>query len=176
MQNCARPWSIRRQRPRCSASSAARRRTCSRCSMPSSRAPRGFVGSMTCCCDSLRATSMIPRAHFGSVPILRVEISIDAPQFRWMREHGTLHVPDVRAQDDFPTLGAGAEFRTYLCVPLRQQGEFVGGSVRTSHRGASLHAGADQAARNLRRPGGDRHRERAAVPRTQGVVGAADCH
>ncbi len=40
-------WSIRRRRPRCSASSAARRRTCSRCSTPSSRAPRGFVGSMT---------------------------------------------------------------------------------------------------------------------------------
>ena len=29
---------------------------------------------------------------------VRVEISIDEPQFRWMREHGTLHVPDVRAQ------------------------------------------------------------------------------
>ena len=35
---------------------------------------------------------------------------------------------------------------------------------RASHRGAPLHPGADQAARNLRRPGGDRHRERAAVP------------
>ena len=31
---------------------------------------------------------------------------------------------------------------------------------------ASVHRDADQAARNLRRPGGDRHRERAAVPRT----------
>ncbi len=71
--------------------------------------------------------NMLRRAHFGPVPILRVEISIDAPQFRWIREHGTLHVPDVRAQDDFPTLGAGAEFRTYLCVPLRQQGELIGG-------------------------------------------------
>ena len=70
---------------------------------------------------------MVPRAHFGPVPILRVEISIDAPQFRWIREHGALHVPDVRAQNDFPTLGSGAEFRTYLCVPLRQQGEFIGG-------------------------------------------------
>ena len=46
-QNCARHWSIRRQRRRCSASSAARRRMCSRCSTPSSRAPRGFVESMT---------------------------------------------------------------------------------------------------------------------------------
>ena len=55
-RNCARRWSIRRRRPRCSASSAARRRTCSRCSMPSSRARRGFVGSMTWCCDSARGT------------------------------------------------------------------------------------------------------------------------
>ena len=67
-RNCARPWSIRRQRPRCSASSAARRRTCSRCSTPLSRAPHGFVGSMTWCCDSARMNAMVPRAHFGSMP------------------------------------------------------------------------------------------------------------
>ena len=48
---------------------------------------------------------MVSRAHFGPVPIGRVEISIDEPQFRWMREHGTLHVPDVREQNDFPMLG-----------------------------------------------------------------------
>ena len=48
--------------------------------------------------------AMVPRAHFGPIPISRrVEISIDEPQFRWMREHGTLHVPDVRAQNDFPS-------------------------------------------------------------------------
>ena len=41
-------------------------------------------------------------------PIARVEISIDEPQFRWMREHGTLHIPDVRAQNDFPMLGSPA--------------------------------------------------------------------
>ena len=56
-QNCARRWSIRRRQPRCSASSAARRRTCSRCSTPSSRAPRGFVGLMMWCCDSAKGTS-----------------------------------------------------------------------------------------------------------------------
>ena len=70
-QNCARRWSIRRQRPRCSASSAARRRTCSRCSTPSSRARRGFVGSMTWCCDSAMGNAMVPRAHFGPIPIGR---------------------------------------------------------------------------------------------------------
>ena len=104
----------------------------------------------------------------------RVEISIDEPQFRWMREHGTLHIPDVRAQNDFPMLGSVGGWRTFLAVPLRQQGELIGDTERASHRGAPLHPGADQAARNLRRSGGDRHRERAAVPRTQGVVGAAN--
>ena len=45
--------------------------------------------------------AMVSRAHFGPLPISRVEISIDEPQFRWMREHGTLHIPDARAQYDF---------------------------------------------------------------------------
>ena len=70
--------------------------------------------------------AMVPRAHFGPIPIGRVEISIDEPQFRWMREHGTLHIPDVRAQNDFPTLGSVGGLRTFLAVPLRQQGELIG--------------------------------------------------
>ena len=166
MRNCGRRWSIRRQRPRCSASSAARRRTCSRSSTPSSRAPPGFVGSMTWCCDSARETLWFRGLILVPYPSGRVEISIDEPQFRWMREHGTLHVPDVRAQNDFPTLGSGGWLRTFLSVPLRQQGELIGTTDRTSHRGAPLHPGADQATRNLRRSGRDRHRERPAVPRT----------
>src|SRR5262245_5645182 len=68
----------------------------------------------------------IPRAHFGCVPIGRVEISIDEPQVSWIREHGTLHIADVLAQNDFPTLGVLAGFRTFLVVPLRQQGKHVG--------------------------------------------------
>ena len=107
--------------------------------------------------------SLVPRAHFGSMPIARAEISIDEPQFRWIREHGTLHVPDVRAQNEFPTLGSIGDSRTFLVVPLRQKGELIGTTDRASHRGAPLHPGADQAARNLRRPGRDRHRERAAL-------------
>ncbi|HEU4340667.1 MAG TPA: GAF domain-containing protein, partial [Candidatus Binatia bacterium] len=69
--------------------------------------------------------TMVPRAHFGSIPLGPV-ISIDEPQVRWVREHGTLHVPDVRAQNDFPTLGAGSGSRTILLVPLRQQGDHIG--------------------------------------------------
>src|SRR6185295_9307888 len=69
---------------------------------------------------------MIPRAHFGSIPIGRVEISVDEPQVRWMREHGTLHVPDAQAQNEFPTMGSVNNVRTYLIVPLRQQGDLIG--------------------------------------------------
>jgi signal transduction histidine kinase len=70
--------------------------------------------------------SMVSRAHFGPIPISRVAISIDEPQIRWIREHGTLHIPDARAQNDFPTLGVVGGFRTLLVVPLRQQGKLVG--------------------------------------------------
>jgi GAF domain-containing protein len=68
----------------------------------------------------------LPRAHFGPIPIGVVEISIDEPRQRWVREHGTLHIPDVRAQNEFPTFGRGATFHTQLMVPLRQQGEVIG--------------------------------------------------
>ena len=72
--------------------------------------------------------SFVSRAHFGSIPIPvnRAEIGIDELHIRWMREHGTLHVPDVRAQNDFPTLGSAGGWRTVLNAPLRQRGELVG--------------------------------------------------
>jgi GAF domain-containing protein len=71
---------------------------------------------------------MVSRAHFGSIPIARAEVSIDVPSARWMREHGALHIPDVRAQNDFPiVVSAGrGSVRTFLLVPLRQQGELIG--------------------------------------------------
>jgi len=74
--------------------------------------------------------TMVARAHFGPIPIPvdRVEISSDEQRFRWMRERGTLHIPDARAaQNDFPTLGVHGGFRTFLGVPLSQHGELIGG-------------------------------------------------
>src|SRR5262245_44697713 len=73
---------------------------------------------------------MVARAHFGPRPSRRAEISIDDAEFRWLREHGTLHVPDVRAaQDDFPTLGSASQFRAFLGAPLRQHGKFIGALI-----------------------------------------------
>ena len=72
--------------------------------------------------------TMVVRAHFGPIPlpIGREEIGIEEPRYRWMREQGTLYIPDVRAQTDFPMLGSGSGFRTFLGAPLRQHGKFIG--------------------------------------------------
>ena len=43
-----------------------------------------------------------------------------------MREHGTPHIPDPREQNDFPMMGTRGAWHTFLAVPLRQQGEFIG--------------------------------------------------
>ena len=111
---------------------------------------------------------LVARAHFGplSVPLSRVEVGIDEPQFRWMCEHGTLHVPDTRAQNEFSEIGSVGSYRTFLGVPLRQQGELVGILIARRALGASVYPGADQVSRNLRRPSRHRYWERPAVPRT----------
>jgi GAF domain-containing protein len=69
----------------------------------------------------------VARAHFGSIPVPvdREEISIDRPHIRWIREHGTLHIPDVVEKNDFQILGISGA-RTFLIVPLLQQDEMIG--------------------------------------------------
>ena len=44
-------------------------------------------------------------------------------------EHGTLHIPDIRAQNDFPAVGSGSGSRSFLFVPLRQQRDLIGALV-----------------------------------------------
>src|SRR5262249_25506196 len=73
----------------------------------------------------VEGNAMVPRAHFGSIPVVGV-ISLDEPHYRWMREHGPLHIPDVRAQNEFPKLRSYIYVRTFLSARLRQQGELVG--------------------------------------------------
>src|SRR4030095_13857062 len=68
---------------------------------------------------------MVPPAQFGLIPIPRVKVSTDDLRFRWMREHGALHLPDYRAQTDFPMGDSVLGFHTYLGAPLRQHGELI---------------------------------------------------
>ena len=74
---------------------------------------------------------MSVRAHVGpvAIPLSREGISLEEPRFRWIREHGTLHIADILAQDDFPNLGFRSGSRTFLIVPLHQKGEFIGALI-----------------------------------------------
>src|SRR6266511_4304000 len=127
-RNCAKPWSIRPQPPRCCIISRS----------PTDVQPvlDAIVESAARVCGMeyltlrLREGSVtVPRAHFGSMPTARGEVSIDELHIRWASEHGTLHVPDVLAQTDFPSLGSRSDTRTFLAVPLRQKGQFIGGLI-----------------------------------------------
>ena len=51
---------------------------------------------------------------------------MDDLQYRWMREHGTLHIPDASKWTDFHVINISG-WRSFLAVPLRQQGELIGG-------------------------------------------------
>ena len=77
--------------------------------------------------------AMIPRAHFGPIPIGRVEISIDEPHFAGCASMARCTFPTSAAQNDFPWLGSTCIWRTFLSVPLCQQGELIGmlGARRT---------------------------------------------
>ena len=78
-------------------------------------------------------SNSVLRAHFGPVPNPRAAISIDEPRFHWLREQGTLHIPDIRAQNEFPEIGSAGRTasgsRTFLLVPLRQQRNLIGALV-----------------------------------------------
>ena len=68
---------------------------------------------------------MVPRAHFGPIPIARVEISTDEPQFRWYASMAPFTFPTSarRTISRWWVLRRPAHF---LAVPLRQQGELIG--------------------------------------------------
>ena len=46
-----------------------------------------------------------------------------------MREHGTLHIPDVARAERFPNVGFRQRLAHCLGVPLRQQGELIGALI-----------------------------------------------
>ena len=79
---------------------------------------------------------MISRAHFGPDPhILAVSKSVSMSHgFRWMREHGTLHIPDAASRILSQRWVPSATGAPGLAAPLRQQGEFIGALSRAGRK------------------------------------------
>ena len=92
--------------------------------------------------------AMLLRAHFGSVPypLASSSISIDEPGFAGCASMAPSTFPTLRGAERFSNVGFRRR-RTHL---LGRSPSSAGGThwntERTSHRGTSLHAGADQAA------------------------------
>ena len=96
------------------------------------------------------------RAHFGIVPLGRSQMGIDEPRYRWMREQARSTFPMSARKTISHRWVPSATFAPSYRSPS-SAGETHWSTVRASHRCASLHSGADQAARNLCRSGGNRH-------------------
>ena len=73
--------------------------------------------------------SMVPRAHFGPIPIARVEISIDEPGFAGYASTARSTFPTSARRTISQRWVPPAALRTFLVVPLRQQGELIGALV-----------------------------------------------
>ena len=100
---------------------------------------------------------MVPRAHFGPLPMAAARsVSMSHSSVGYASMARFTFLTSARRMISRWSVPAD-DSRTFLSAPLRQQGGIHRNLDRTSHRGAPLHPGADQAARNLRRPGGDRH-------------------
>ena len=74
----------------------------------------------------LEGNALVSRAHFGPIPMQAASRSVwTTPQYRWVREHGTLHIPDVQKQNEPPSAGSTATGAPFGCSPS-SAGELIG--------------------------------------------------
>ena len=78
------------------------------------------------------------------------------------------HIPDVLADPEYRriTHQKVAGYRTALAVPLQRDGKTIGIFSLSRNEVNRIYRQADRAGHHLRRPGRNRHRERAAAQRT----------
>ncbi len=112
---------------------------------------------------------MVSRAHFGSIPYPLAALRSVSMSYiiAGCASMARSTFPTSAQQNDFPTLGSYQRLAHLLGRSSSSARRTHWNAERASHRGTPLHPGADQVARNLCRPSGDRHRECPAVPRTQ---------
>jgi GAF domain-containing protein len=115
-------------------------------------------------------------AHHGPIPVGPVgEFTFPLVRGtgagRAVLDGRTIHLADIQTEvDEFPEgseLARQQGIRTILSVPLMREGAAIG-AIILRRAEAALHPAAGRPARDLRRPGGHRHRERPPVHRAAG--------
>ena len=121
-------------------------------------------------------------ANYGSLPTRRGEVrpipmDRDSIPGRTVIDRRTLHIHDLAELPgaDLPaTYARSLGVRTMLSTPLLREGIPIGTIHIRRMEVRPFTREADQASRNVRFPSCDRHRERAAVSRAEGVIGTAN--
>ncbi len=85
-------------------------------------------------------------------------------------ERRTIHIPDVLMDPEYRSIEGQrvGGYRTLLGVPMLRQGVVIGCFSLERTQPQPFHRQPDRAGARLRRPSGDRHRERPAVQGTAG--------
>ena len=171
-----RRWSSRPRPPRCSRSSAARRSTSSRCSRRSSRTRRGCAAPTRVHLRVRRRARSACGAVHNVPPAL--ETSSKAHPLRpgrWIRHRpgwpraadaSTSPTCEPTPSTRTPSVASMASYRTPLGVPMLREGDAHRRRSSCRGGGPALHRQADRAGRDVRRPGGHRHRERPPLRRS----------
>jgi signal transduction protein with GAF and PtsI domain len=117
--------------------------------------------------DSLR---VFAQHGFGVADTVGVRVPIERQSVagRAVLETQPIHVPDLMAvpEGEFAWAKAAAKkwgYRAMLAVPMLHQGVAIGNRWRSPQGSRSVHRQAGRTAPELRRSGGDRDREHAAV-------------
>ena len=74
--------------------------------------------------------TMVPRAHFGPIPMLAASRSVlMSHSFAGCASMARFTFPTSARRTIFQMVGSGGDWRTFLVVPLRQQGELIGALI-----------------------------------------------
>ena len=118
--------------------------------------------------------------EYRDIPVIAERGTISG---RALLEGTAIHVDDVRADPEytFKDTAEAGDFRTCLAIPMLRNGAPIGVLVMFRTEVRPFNQQADRPRADLRRPGGDRDRERTPVrrgagahPRPHGSAGAAD--
>src|SRR6266849_5354018 len=124
-------------------------------------------------------------ASYGEIPVIHaayqgVSVNRDTVTGRAACDRRTIHVHDLAAEEgEYPVGSSNAKregHRTTLATPLLREGTPRWNNPSTANGGPTVLRPTDRAYRDLRRPGGDRHRKRAPLRiREATQIGACAC-